>query len=167
MAMAENLLLPIQMTVLTRYWSFINKGTTWPTDLTAFTLSPLSAWFLPWTWYGIILFTPRDSRSLSQNGVDLTCDLWLLTPWDLTSDWLKGPLLMYCSKSHVQGRRNGIERGWHDNLGLFLRCKWGGLTVLIVNMKCPHGLVCFSTRPLAGRAVWEEQVWGMEVEISH
>lgn len=34
---------------------------------------------------------------------------------------------MYCSQSHVQGHRNGIERGWHDNRGLFLRYKWGGL----------------------------------------
>lgn len=73
---------------------------------------------------------------------------------------------MYCSQSHVQGHRNGIERGWHDNRGLFLRYKWGGLTVLVVNMKCPHGLVCLNTRPLAGSAVLEEQVWGMQVEIS-
>lgn len=42
---AEKLLLPVQMRVITRYWSFINKETMWPTDLTAFTLSSLLAWF--------------------------------------------------------------------------------------------------------------------------
>lgn len=50
--------------------------------------------------------------------------------------------------------------------GFFSDTSGVDLTVLVMNMKCPHGLVCLNTRPLAGSAVLEEQVWGMQVEIS-